>query len=82
MAVIELIVAAAFFIPVLIEYINTGLVLRFPTLIVCGFVVIAAFLSYTSGVILQTMIHKDRQAFEFRLQMTEDMYKNKINGGK
>ena len=80
-SVFEIILALAFFIPVLIEYINTGLVMRFPTLIVCGFVVIAAFLTFTAGLILQTLIHKDKQAFEFRLQMTEDMYNRKINGG-
>ena len=74
-------VAFAFFIPVLIEYIDTGLVMRFPTLIVCGFVVIAAFLSYTAGLILQTMIHKDKQDFEFRLQQTEDMYNRKLGRG-
>ena len=56
--------------------------LRFPTLIVCGFVVIASFLSFTAGLILQTLIHKDKQAFEFRLQMTEDMYKRKLSKGK
>ena len=81
LAVILLVVAFAFFIPVLIEYIDTGLVMRFPTLIVCGFVVIAAFLSYTAGLILQTMIHKDKQDFEFRLQQTEDMYNRKLGRG-
>ena len=46
-----------------------------------GFVVIAAFLSYTAGLILQTMIHKDKQDFEFRLQQTEDMYNRKLGRG-
>lgn len=76
-AVIEFIVAAVFFIPVLLEYLDTGLVLRFPTLIVCGFVIIAALLSFTAGMILETLIHKDRQAFEFRLQLVENIYNEK-----
>ena len=80
LSVIGILIALIFFIPVLIEYINTGLVLRFPTLIVCGFVVIASFLSFTAGLILETMIHKDKQAFEFRLQQTEDMYNRKLIG--
>ena len=32
------------FIPVFIDYLNTGLVERFPTLIVAGFMVVAALL--------------------------------------
>ena len=38
LAVVLMILAAAFFIPVFLEYLQTGLVLKFPTLIVCGFV--------------------------------------------
>ena len=56
-----------FFLPVLGEYLATGLVPRYPTLIVCGFCAIAALLTLFSGVILQTLIRKNRQDFEFRL---------------
>lgn len=56
-----------FFLPVFIEYCQTGLVPRYPTLIVCGFSIIAALLLFFCGVILQTMIRKDKQDFEFRL---------------
>ena len=62
-----LIIAVAFFIPILIEYIETGLVPNFPTLIVCGFVVIAALLSLFSGVILESIRHKNKQDFEMGL---------------
>ncbi len=61
-------VAAAFFLPVLIEYFETGLVLRFPTLIVCGFIVLAGFLSFFSGMILEVMAAKDRRDYEYRLK--------------
>lgn len=73
----EIVAAIIFFIPILVEFLQTGLVLRFPTLIVCGFVAVGALLSFTSGTILETLIHKDKQAFEFRLQIVEDMYNQK-----
>ena len=63
-ALILTIVSAAFFIPVLVEYIQTGLVLRFPTLIVCGFVLIAAIQSFFAGLILSTLAQKSRREFE------------------
>ena len=44
-AFILFVLALIFFIPVLYAYIQTGLVKNFPTLIVCGFTVIAAILS-------------------------------------
>lgn len=63
-----------FFAPVFAEYLQTGLVPRYPTLIVCGFSVIAALLSFFSGIILQTLVRKNRQDFEFRLIQTYEQY--------
>jgi len=60
-------IAVIFFIPVLIEYIQTGLVPNFPTLIVCGFSIIAAIQSFFSGLILESIRHKDKQDFEMEL---------------
>lgn len=40
---------------------------NFPTLIVSGFTALAAIISFFSGLILSTIVEKDRQAFEFRL---------------
>lgn len=60
-------IAAALFIPVFISYLNTGLVAQFPTLIVSGFIMIAAIQSFFSGLILQTILHKNRQNFELLL---------------
>ena len=54
----------AFFIPVLVTYIRTGLVPNFPTLIVCGFTVIAALLSFFTGLQLQNAVKKNKQDFE------------------
>lgn len=61
-------IAIGFFIPVMIEYINTGLVPNFPTLIVCGFTMIAAIQSLFAGLTLQTIVQKNRQDFEMNLQ--------------
>ena len=57
----------AFFIPVTVDYMRTGLVERFPTLIVCGFVMIAAIISFFSGLVLHTIGQKNRQDFEMNL---------------
>ena len=77
LSLLMIILAAAFFIPVFIEYLNTGLVLKFPTLIVCGFVVIAAIQSLFTGLMLQTMIQKNKQDFEIELIRTNDEFKKK-----
>ena len=66
-AVVLGLVSIGFFIPVLIEYFNTGLVSRFPTLIVCGFVMIAAIQSFFAGLILSTLANQNRRDFEQRL---------------
>lgn len=64
-------VSVGFFTPVLIEYFRTGLVERFPTLIVCGLGVIIAILLFISGVILSSLRAKDKRDFEFQLQQVE-----------
>lgn len=69
--------AFIFFVPIMTQYVKTGLVPQFPTLIVCGFCVIASLLSLFSGMILQTIIQKNKQEFEFRLHMVNEDYKQK-----
>ncbi len=66
-----------FFIPVFLEYIDTRLVLRFPTLIVCGFTMIAALQSLFAGILLSTIYQKNRQDFEMELYRaaSEEMIK-------
>ena len=66
-SVLLTVLAAIFFVPVFIDYVHTGLVLKFPTLIVCGFVIIAALLSLFSGLILSSIVQKNRQDFEMEL---------------
>lgn len=75
-----LLLAMAFFLPILIEYIQTGLVPRFPTLIVCGFAVLAAILSFFSGLILEIIRRKNKQDYEMRLLSVQQDW-NRWEGG-
>lgn len=77
-ALILMIISAAMFIPVLAIYIQTGLVPNFPTLIVSGFIALAALESLFSGMILSTLAEKERQEFEFRLQLVSKMKKEEL----
>ena len=56
---------------VFIPYLHTGLVERFPTLILCGFIMVAAMMSFFTGMILDNIIKKEKREFEFRLQLAE-----------
>lgn len=76
--VISLVLAllsAGFMIPVLSEFLATGLVPRFPTLIVCAVTLLAALLLFISGLILSTLQEKDKRDFEFQLQQVSDQYR-------
>lgn len=64
------------FIPVFMDYLNTGLVERFPTLIVAGFIVVAALLFWMCGVILQVVVKKHKQLAEVLMNMQSSMKKN------
>lgn len=57
-----------FFIPILTEFLKTGIVPKYPTLIVCGFTMMAALLSFFTGMMLQTIVRQKRQDFELNLQ--------------
>ena len=61
------------FLPVFTEYFRTGLVPRFPTLIVSGFVMIAAIQAFFSGLVLETNNRKNRQDFELELIRVQKM---------
>lgn len=69
LALLLIVLSALFFIPVLVEYFATGLVLKFPTLIVCGFVVLAAIQSFFAGLMLSNMAQKNRRDFEYRFTL-------------
>lgn len=68
-------VSAGFFTPVLLEYIATGLVPKFPTLIACGFGLMASIQSVFAGLILAAGAQRSRQEFEMRLMEVDMHYK-------
>ncbi len=71
--------STVFFIPVLMEFIYTGMVPQFPTLVTCGFVMIAAIQSLFSGLVLDSMNQKDRRDFEMNLIRLNERRKNGEN---
>ena len=74
-ALLLMLLAVGFFIPVLLEYIQTGLVPKFPTLIACGFVAIAAIQSFFTGLLLESIRHKNKQDFEMDLIHIQNMFR-------
>ena len=81
-ALVLAVIAGLLFFPVLSEYLHTGLVRRFPTLIVSGFVAIGAIQSFFSGLILETLHEKDRHDFEMELLSIRDRYCQKLEENK
>ena len=66
--------ALGLFITVLMEYFETGLVERFPTLIVSGVLAMIGILLWVCGLILQVITKKHRQLYELMLnQIKKDM---------
>lgn len=65
--------SAMLFFPVLMEYIHTGLVPRFPTLIVSAFLMISSLLSAVCGLILDTNAKNSRKNFEIQMNILRGM---------
>lgn len=65
------VLSAGFMVPVVAEYFRTGLVPRFPTLIVCACGMVAALLLFTAGIVLSNLLTQDARNFEFKLQQAE-----------
>lgn len=66
-AILMTLLSVGLFIPVFFEYLQTGLVERFPTLIVSGFTFLAAMLLFFAGLILDSITQKHKQLFEIQL---------------
>ena len=63
-AVLFLLVSLFLFVPVFMEYLKTGLVPRFPTLIVSGLLALLGFMFFFCGIVLDVVAQKHRQLFE------------------
>lgn len=77
LALLLFIISAGMFLPILIKFVHTGMVPNFPTLIVSGFIAMAAIMSLFSGMILSMIAEKNRQQFEFNLNLIESCKKGK-----
>ncbi len=66
-----LLVGIVLFIPIFVEYLKTGLVPRFPTLIVASSMCVVSIISFFSGVILDTLRRQEKQNFELFLNLLE-----------
>ncbi len=77
-ALVLAMVSVGFFLPVAFDYMKTGLVAKFPTLIVCGFTMIAAIQALFAGLELQNAIQKNRQDFEMELQHVAERKKKGV----
>lgn len=70
-SLIMIIFSMVLFIPVFIEYLNTGLVPRYPTLIVSGFICSTAILMFFCGLILEVVAKKHKQLYEQLIIMNQ-----------
>lgn len=72
---ILLIIGIIFLVPVLMDYIKTGLVPKMPSFVASIFFFICAIQSFFGGLILQTMVKRSRQDFEIKLNEYADKFK-------
>ena len=75
-AVLLAIIGLAFLIPVLIDYMHTGLVPKMPSFIASVFFFICSIQSFFGGLILQTVIKRSRQDFEIKLNQYKDRFED------
>lgn len=78
LATIILIIAAILGVPVISEFINTGLVPRFPTLIVSSILIVISLLLYITGIILQVIVKKHKQLYELIMNQIKIMRNSKV----
>ena len=67
LSVLLILISLIFMIPVFLEYYQTGLVPRFPSLIVGCFVLLVSILLWITGIILQVITKKHKQLYELYL---------------
>ena len=75
-AAVLFVLGAAFFVPILTKYIQTGTVTKMPSLIVICFVILTAIVCWFSGIILSTLVQQHKQNFELHLTSAADRLKD------
>ena len=74
-SVVLALLSIGFFIPVFVAYLMTGKVEKFPTLIVCAFVMVASLMTFVTGVELSSLKDQDRRDFEYTLNQINALKK-------
>ena len=69
-------------IPILGEFHRTGVVERFPTLFMAGFIGLSGIVALGCGMILDSISEKEKREFEYRLQQTEVQKKQLLERGE
>lgn len=69
-----ILIGLVFFLPVIIEYVNTGLVPKMPSFLASIFFFISSIQSFFCGLILQTIVKKNKQDFEIKLNEYTDKF--------
>ena len=82
LAFILTLIGLIFLIPVLIDYMQTGLVPKMPSFVASVFFFICAIQSFFGGLILQTVIKRSKQDFEIKLNQYKDRFNDLINKNK
>lgn len=77
LALLLMALAVGVFTPVFLDFLKTGMVDRFPTLIVCGFVGLAAVQAFFAGMILSDIAKKNRRDFEYQLTQMSKQERDK-----
>ena len=78
-AAVLIIIALCFIIPIIVEFRHTGIVERFPTLFMAGFIGLAGLLVLGCGIILESMSENSKREFENHLQLIENRKKELLN---
>lgn len=76
MSGILFILSLLLFVPVFIDYVDTGLVPRFPTFIASAVLMVMTLLSLSSGLILDTNAKNSRKNFEIQMNIIRMMLKH------
>lgn len=73
LSLILLLISFGFFFPILIQFVQTGIVDKFPTLIVISALTVIALLNFFCGVILSVLKKQHRQNFERQLTVLHEL---------
>lgn len=76
-SLILILLGTCFLVPVLVEYAKTGLVPKIPSFLTSIFFYICAIQSFFGGLILDTIVKKEKQDFEIKLNEFQDKFESK-----